>query len=76
MLKETPKLVTKLKHVNIYSYQLCQEIANQHIQLQWVPTTDMLADGLTKALPCQKHKAFICQLNLVDIESLIRQDKN
>ena len=31
----------------------------------------MAADGLTKALPTQKHKEFIKQLNLVDIKHLI-----
>jgi len=31
----------------------------------------MVADGLTKALPRQKHKAFIHQLNLIDIKDLI-----
>ena len=28
----------------------------------------MVTDGLTKALPRQKHKAFVHQLNLVNIK--------
>ena len=32
----------------------------------------MVADGLTKALPSQKHAEFIKQLNLVDIQHLIQ----
>lgn len=32
----------------------------------------MPADGLIKALPAQKHAAFIQQLNLVDISSKFR----
>jgi len=31
----------------------------------------MTADGLTKALPRQKHETFVQQLNLVDIKDLI-----
>jgi len=31
----------------------------------------MVTDGLTKALPRQKHEAFIHQLNLVDIQERI-----
>jgi len=31
----------------------------------------MTADGLTKVLPCQKHEAFIKQLNFVEIKDLI-----
>jgi len=36
-----------------------------------VSTNDMVADGLTKALPSQKHAEFMKQLNLVDIQYLI-----
>ena len=31
----------------------------------WLATSDMPADGLTKLLPPQKHTNFIKQLNLV-----------
>ena len=41
----------------------------RRIDLKWVPTAEMPADGLTKALPTQKHATFIAQLNLVDISS-------
>jgi hypothetical protein len=32
----------------------------------------MAADGLTKALPRQKHEHFVNQLNIVDIKGLIK----
>ena len=31
----------------------------------------MVADGLTKLLPAQKHQIFIKQLRLIDLEDLI-----
>jgi hypothetical protein len=34
----------------------------------------MVADGLIKALPGQKHTEFLKQLNLVDIKYLIKAD--
>ena len=71
MLKEAPKLVTKLKHVDIHNHWLRQEVAHQNIQIKWISTTEMPADGLTKALPRQKHEAFLWQLNMVDIGPLI-----
>ena len=74
MLKETPKLVTKLKYIDIHNHWLRQEVSHENIQIQWISTTEMPADGLTKALPRQKHEAFIRQLNMVDIGSLIRQN--
>ena len=39
-----------------------------------MPTTSIAADSLIKALPCQKHEAFIKQLNLVDIEKRIKSE--
>jgi Reverse transcriptase (RNA-dependent DNA polymerase) len=44
---------------------------NNHIQLQWIPTSQMPADGLTKPLPQQKHTQFVKMLGLTDIKSKI-----
>ena len=71
MIKDLPKLITKLKHINIHQHWLRQEVANQSLSIQWVSTNDMVADGLTKALIAQRHALFIKQLNLVDINHLI-----
>ena len=37
-----------------------------------MPTASIAADGLIKALPHQKHEAFIEQLNLVNIKERIK----
>lgn len=63
---EDPKIQTKLKHVDIHQLWLRQEVQNQRIQVSWIPTADMPADGLTKLLPAQKHGAFVRMLGLVD----------
>ena len=73
ILKETPRLVTKLKHVDIHQHWLRQEVAHQKLQIHWISTTEMPADGLTKALPRQKHEAFVRQLRLVDIKDTLSQ---
>jgi hypothetical protein len=65
----TPRLVTKLKHVDIHQHWLRQEVTEGRLNLQWLSTNDMPADGLTKALPRQKHIEFIKQLNMVDIRN-------
>jgi hypothetical protein len=41
------------------------------IAIQWLATADMPADGLTKALPKQKHAIFVKQIHLVDFSSRI-----
>jgi hypothetical protein len=65
------KLATKLKHVDIHQHWLRQEVQEGMLNIEWIPTADMPADGLTKALLTQKHHTFINQLGLVDIKDLI-----
>jgi hypothetical protein len=64
----TSKLITKLRHVDIHKHWLRQEIALGKIGIEWVKTTEILADGLTKALPPQRHKEFIRLLGLTTPE--------
>src|SRR5271167_4187432 len=72
MIKDSPKLVTKLKHIDIHQHWLRQEVANGYINVEWISTNDIVTDGLTKALPNQRHTEFIKQLNVVDIKHLIK----
>lgn len=71
--KDTPKLVTKLKHVDIHQHWLRQEVQLGNLKLEWIPTMDMPADGFTKPLPRQRHEMFVDQLNLVDIHDRMQQ---
>jgi len=50
--------------VDVHRHWLRQEVKKGGITLNWTPTAAMVADGLTKALPPQKHKSFIKQLAL------------
>ena len=72
LTKENQKLATKLRHIDIHQHWLRQEVQAGHIKVKWIPTTDMPADGFTKALPRQRHEKFIAQLNLVDIRMLLK----
>jgi len=72
--KATEKLQTKLKHVDIHHHWVRQEVAEGRIHVEWKPTSHMPADGLTKILTRQKHKAFVQQLGLCDIHSLLAGD--
>ena len=71
MKKEAPLLTTKLRHVDIHQHWLRQEVQASRIQIDWVPTHQMPADGLTKPLSRQRHEEFIRQLGLVDISHLL-----
>ena len=70
LVKELPTLITKLKHVDIRRHWLREQVSDEKIKIDWVPTSQMSADGLTKALPRQKHQNFVRQLGLVDLSKL------
>jgi hypothetical protein len=55
---------------------LRQEVEQKRIQVNWVPTDQMPADGLTKVLPRLKHESFVKQLGLEDIRSRITLREN
>lgn len=71
IVKEAPKLVTKLKHVDVHQHWLRQEVEEGRLKVDWTSTQNMTADGFTKALSHQKHVAFLKQLRLVDISRLL-----
>jgi hypothetical protein len=71
LVKDVPILMTKLKHVDILHHWLREQVQAKKITVSWVPTNQMVADGLTKALPRQKQQNFVNQLGLVDISSLL-----
>ena len=57
--EDSMKLNTKLRHVDIHNHWLRQEHHAGRIRIEWIPTSEMLADGLTKALTHQRHEVFI-----------------
>ena len=70
---DMPKLNTKLRHVDIHSLWLRQEVQANRIMVEYQRSSDMVADGLTKELPRQKHEIFVGQLGLVDISERFGQ---
>ena len=43
--------------------------------LQWKATKEMIADGLTKALPKQRFKSFVNIIGIVDIKERLNKEK-
>ncbi|RKK07264.1 hypothetical protein BFJ66_g16419 [Fusarium oxysporum f. sp. cepae] len=66
-------LQTKLRYVDIYNHWLRQEALANRISVWYTPTTEMIADGLTKALPAQQFQKFVMQVGLVDINDKIQE---
>lgn len=65
--KDIHKLQTKLRHVDIHNHWLRQEVQQNKIEVDYKPTTDMIADGLTKALSGPTFQQFVHQIGLVDV---------
>ena len=42
---EFTKLFTKLRHVDVHRHWLRQEVQRKALQVDWVPTGEMIADG-------------------------------
>jgi hypothetical protein len=68
--EDVNQLQTRLRHVDIHNHWLRQEASSGRIRIEYCPTNQMLADGLTKALPRQKFEPFVKQLGLVDVFNL------
>ncbi|KAJ3554331.1 hypothetical protein NPX13_g10642 [Xylaria arbuscula] len=73
--KEVSTLKTKLRHVDIHNHWLRQEVQRETLDVTYVPTGDMIADGLTKALPATKWAGFMTQLRLKDVKARILERK-
>jgi hypothetical protein len=54
-----------LRHVDIHGHWLGQEVRDQRIFLDCVPTKQVPADGLTKSLGPQKHAKFRSMIGLM-----------
>jgi len=65
---ESPKVSTRLRHVDIQQHWLREAHQRKDIITKWVPSKDMAADGLTKPLPPQRHSVWVRDvLNMRDI---------
>lgn len=58
-LTENPVIHQRTKHVDVQHHYVRSQVALGKIELWFVSTDDMAADGLTKALKAPKHRQFM-----------------
>ena len=58
-LIKDPKYYKKTKHIAVRYHYMCKLVQEGVIDLHWLPTVEMKADGLTKALSSTKLKWFV-----------------
>jgi hypothetical protein len=63
-LAKNPEFHTRTKYINVAYHFQRYYVKNGLIQLRYIPTSDMVADGLTKPLSRQKFAEFVTLLGL------------
>jgi hypothetical protein len=71
LTSEIAKMDIKLRHVDIAQCWLRQSVQQGKIGVKYLSTAHMVADGMIKLLPSQRHKQFIQQLRLMNVKSLV-----
>jgi hypothetical protein len=61
--------------VDIHNHWLRQEVLFGSIQIEYAASRNMMADGLTKALPIGKRSGFVDQLGLMDMKEMLELRK-
>ena len=56
-----------MKHVKRCEHYVREEIAQGHLDIQWVPSEEQVADGLTKPLEKAAFEKFVAMLGMVTI---------
>jgi hypothetical protein len=74
--KQLAQLHTRLRHVDIHNHWLRQEAEKKTIEVEYTPTDQMLADGLTKVLSNTSFEAFRQQLGLVDVTEQLKEKRD
>jgi hypothetical protein len=72
---EIAQLRTLLRHVDIHNHWLRQEALKGSIKVDYTPSAEMIADGLTKALQSSTFDTFREQLGLRDLSAVIEARK-
>ena len=63
-LSKNPEHHARSKHIDIRHHFIREQVAANHISLQYMPTEDMLADVMTKPLSRDQHNLLIRRLGV------------
>ena len=74
VVKDEERVVTNLRHLDIQNIWLRQEFRKGRFELEYLPTAEMPADGLTKNLTRQQFERFVRMLNLKNVRERVEQE--
>ena len=65
-LIRNPQLYKRLQHIDIYYYFIRDLAEKGKLNVEFIPTTEMVADGMTKPLQRVAFERFKAQLGVVN----------
>lgn len=68
-LAHNPVYHSQSKHIDIQHHYIRDEVKAGRIELSYIPTGEMIADGLTKALEPVKFLTFVKQMGMSSTDS-------
>ena len=63
-LIKDPRFHSRTKHIDIQWHFVRDQVETGAVRFEWIPTNDIVADGLTKPLSNNKFAVFVGQLGL------------
>jgi len=66
-LAKNPEFHSRTKHISIQQHFIREKVESKEVRLEYLPTGDMLADLLTKALPREKVERFRQDIGIYEI---------
>jgi len=66
-LANNPEYHARTKHIDIQYHFIRECVQNNKIDLKYCPTSDMVADGMTKALARERHMDLLAKMGVGDI---------
>jgi hypothetical protein len=73
LISKIAKVDTKLRHVDVIQCWLREFVKRDILKMNYLLTTKITANKMTKILSSQKHKKFIKQLELMNIKKMMNE---
>jgi hypothetical protein len=73
VLGYNPEFHARTKHIDIQYHFIRECIENERLTLEYCATEDLIADGLTKALPKERHCRLLGEMGLRECNSITKR---
>ena len=64
-----PAFHMRTKHIRVQHHFIRDCVTNKEIDLEYIPTTNQVADIFTKGLPFSKHSKFTLCMGIVNVSA-------